>query len=469
MSEPLGVVATAEAFARGEISAESATEAALSRLQSIVHLNAIGTLTPDAALEQARAQDKARAKGHSLGPLAGVPMAHKDLFFRRGRTSHCGSLIAAGTVADTTATVLTRLDAAGAIDLGTLHMAEFALSPTGYNKHYGHGRNPWNPDYICGGSSSGSGIAVAARAVTASLGTDTGGSLRHPAAACGLTGLKPTHGAVSVAGVMALSATLDTIGPLATRAVDVARIMDVIAGEDQADPTTAWTPELDHEASLSQGIGGLTLARPRGYYDGDLDSEIAAALDDVAATISGLGATIVETTSPDMASANSFAHLVMAVEAATLHRHWLTNRPQDYADQVRARIEPGLCYPATHYVEALMRRGAIAKNWIDMAIGSADAALLPAFPVPVQSIASTTEGDAKEVASTIATLTRNTRAINYLGLPSIAFPIGFDRNGLPIACQIVGRPWSEPLLLRFAEAFQKTTDFHLSQPELVAA
>ncbi|WP_108484958.1 amidase [Oceaniglobus ichthyenteri] len=468
MSRCSGVIAAADAFARGEISAEAATTAALSRLNSIAGLNALATLTPDAAQEQARAQDAARAKGRPLGPLAGVPMAHKDLFYRTGRTSHCGSTIASGVVGTTTASVLTRLDGAGAIDLGTLHMAEFALSPTGYNEHYGHGRNPWNPDHICGGSSSGSGIAVAARAIAGSLGTDTGGSLRHPAAACGLTGLKPTHGAVSCAGAMALSATLDTVGPLTTSARDAARIMDVIAGEDRADPTTAWAPVLHHEAALTGKIAGLTLARPRGYYDEELDSVIASALNDAAATLTGLGATLVETTAPEMAPANAFAHLVMAVEAATLHREWLITRPQDYADQVRARIEPGLCYRATDYAGALMRRGAIAQNWIDTVMGGADAALLPAYPVPVPSIAATTQGAPQDIARAIATLTRNTRAINYLGLPAIAFPIGFDRAGLPIACQIVGRPWCEPLLLRLADAFQQASDFHLRQPESVA-
>jgi len=397
--------------------------------------------------------------------LAGVPLAHKDLFYRQGRVSHCGSRIAAGTMAETTASVLGRLDKAGAIDLGTLHMAEFALSPTGYNEHYGHGKNPWNSDHICGGSSSGSGIAVATRAIPASLGTDTGGSLRHPAAACGLTGLKPTHGAVSLAGAMALSATLDTVGPLATSAQDASRMMDIIAGEDRADPTTAWTPTLQHESSLGEGIQGLALARPRGYYDEELDAAIASALDRTTATLSGAGVTMVETTPPDMGANNAYAHLVMSVEAATLHSHWLRTRPQEYADQVRARIEPGLCYPATRYVEALMRRGALSRQWIDMVLVQADAAILPVFPIPVPSIADTTEGQTSDVARVIAKLTRNTRAINYLGLPAVSFPIGFDATGLPIACQLVGRPWSEPLLLRLAHAFQQTTDFHQRLPK----
>lgn len=470
MSGARGVVAIAEAVRRGETTAEAETTAALDRLEGAGRaFNAVAALTPEAALEQARAVDRARASGQPLGPLAGVPMAHKDLVYRAGRACDCGSRIRAGFVPEVTSTALARLDAAGAVDLGTLHMAEFAMSPTGFNAHHGHGRNPWNPAHVCGGSSSGSGIAVGARAVPAALGTDTGGSIRHPAAACGVTGLKPTHGAVSLAGVMPLSATLDTVGPLALSARDAARIMDVIAGEDRADPTTAWAPPMAHEATLTGTLGGLTLARPRGYYDGDVDAAVEGALEEARATLAGLGAQIVETRAPDMAAPNAFAHLVIAVEAATLHRRWLEERPEDYADQVRARIEAGLAYPATRYAEALMRRGTVAAEWIDAVLGPADAAILPAFPVPVPTIAATTEGGPEAVAAIIGTLTRNTRAINYLGLPAVVFPVGASRDGLPIACQIVGRPWAEPLLLRIADAFQRVTAFHAAAPEVAPA
>ncbi|MCU4652071.1 amidase [Roseibacterium sp. SDUM158016] len=465
-----GLVETADAIRRGETTAEAETRAAFARLEAAGRsFNAVAALDLDAALEQAGAVDKARAAGETLGPLAGVPMAHKDLFYRSGRACHCGSKIRAGFVPDTTSTALSRLDAAGAVDLGTLHMAEFALSPTGYNEHFGHGRNPWNPAHICGGSSSGSGIAVAARAVPASLGTDTGGSVRHPAAACGLTGVKPTHGCVSLAGAMPLSATLDTVGVLTCSARDAARVMDVVSGEDPADPTTAWAPSLSHEAALTGDIGGLTIARPRGYYDDELSTEVETALNEAFGCLVGAGASGIETRAPDMVGVNAFAHLVVAVEAATLHRRWIEERPDDYADQVRARIEPGLFYGATHYLEALMRRGAMARDWLDAVLGEADAAILPAFPVAVPTIADTTEGGAEAVAATIGKLTRNTRGINYLGLPAVAIPVGFSASGLPIACQIVGRPWSEPLLLRIADAFQRMTDFHRrTPPEAVA-
>ncbi|PZX36754.1 aspartyl-tRNA(Asn)/glutamyl-tRNA(Gln) amidotransferase subunit A [Roseinatronobacter thiooxidans] len=457
---------TARAIRDGEITAEAATEAALHALEDHVRpLNGIARLTPDAALESARSVDLSRAKGASLPPLAGVPMAHKDLFYRAGRPSHCGTKIRDNFVPDVTATVLSRLDGAGAIDLGTLHMAEIAMSPTGFNEHHGHGLNPWNPAHICGGSSSGSGIAVSAGAVTASLGTDTGGSVRHPAAACGLTGLKPTHGAVSLAGVMPLSGSLDCVGPLCHTALDVALIMDVIGGEDRADPTTAWAPFPEYTQTLADGAHGLKIARPRGYYDCELDPEVENTLAEALATFVSIKVTLSETRLEQMDLINAFAHLVLSSEASSLHRRLLADRPDDYAAQVRARIEPGLAYPATHYIEALTRRGALAKDWIMRALQDADAALLPVFPTPVPTIMETTEGGDAAVSAVIGRLTRNTRGINYLGLPAVVVPCGISASGLPIAFQLVGRPWSEPILLRLADAYQRVTHWHDLRPE----
>jgi aspartyl-tRNA(Asn)/glutamyl-tRNA(Gln) amidotransferase subunit A len=460
-----GVVAIADSIARGETTSEAVTSAALARLESRGRpLNAVVTLEADRALAMARDIDRARARREALGPLAGVPMAHKDLFYRAGREAACGSKIRRGFVAGVTASALTRLDAAGAVDCGTLHMAEFALSPTGYNEHDGHGRNPWNPAHVCGGSSSGSGIAVAADCVPGALGSDTGGSIRHPASMCGLTGLKPTHGAVSLFGAMPLSATLDCIGPLARRARDVARIHDVIAGHDPADPTTAGAPRGACEAALTGEIAGLRIAAPQGYYRENLHGEVAEAIAAAEDVIRSLGALMSATRPPDMSRLNSLMHLVMAAEAATLHRSWLATRPHDYADQVRARIEPGLFYPATRYVEALALRGPLARDWIETAMGDADCALLPAIPIPVPTIAETTTGAPADIAAVIGRVTHNTRAVNYLGLPALAVPCGFTASGLPVALQLVGRPWSEPLLLRIADAFQRSTDWHTRRP-----
>lgn len=461
----LGVVGLAEAISRGEITSEHATRVALDRLGSRGRrFNGVILLEEERALEAARHADVARRRGETLGALHGVPLAHKDLFYRAGRLAACGSKIRRGFTPDVTATALRKLDAAGAVDCGTLHMAEFALSPTGYNEHDGHGLNPWNPAHVCGGSSSGSGIAVAALCVPAALGSDTGGSIRHPAAMCGVTGLKPTHGAVSAFGAMPLSATLDCVGPLARHARDVARLHDVIAGLDPADPTTFGAPQGRCEAALTGDIRGLTIARVGGYYADEVAPEVGAALDEALRVMVDLGAATRITMPPDMARLNALMHLVMSVEAATLHRRWLEERPEDYADQVRARIEPGLYYPATRYVEALAMRGPLTREWIEFAMGDADCAIVPTLPIAVPTIAETTEGSPADVAGKIGLVTRHTRALNYLGLPVVAAPCGFSANGLPMSFMLVGRPWSEPLLLRIADAYQRASDWHTRIP-----
>lgn len=465
----LGVVETAEAIASGAVSAERAAEAALARLETLGPcFNAVVRLDGAGALEAARKVDQARARGAALGPLAGVPMAHKDLFYRAGRPAAGGSIIRKDFVPDETAVALERLDAAGAVDLGTLHLAEFALSPTGYNAHYGHGRNPWNPDYCSGGSSSGSGAAVAARLVPAALGSDTGGSIRHPSAMCGLTGLKPTQGLVPLAGAMPLAPSLDNIGPLARTARDAARLLSVIAGPSPRDASTATAPVRDYEAGLSGDLEGITIAVPQDYYRPATEPEILALLDASLEALKDRGARVVRTTIGDemggMAFANAAMQVVMAVEAATLHRRWIESRPQDYGDQVLARMLPGLAYPATRYAEALMMRGKVAAQWLKGAMGGADMVHIPTLPVPVPSIAETTEGGPDKVAAAVGRVTHCTRAINYLGLPSLAVLCGFAGNGLPASFQLVGRPFSEALLLKAADAYQRVTDFHTRVP-----
>ena len=457
----LGAVGIADAIARGEVTSEAVTKLALSRLKTRgKRFNAIVNIEETRALEMARVADIARARGDRLGLLHGVPMAHKDLFYRAGRVAACGSKIRRGFVPQTTAAALERLDGAGAIDCGTLHMAEFALSPTGYNEHDGHGLNPWNPAHVCGGSSSGSAIAVAAMCVPAALGSDTGGSIRHPAAMCGVSGLKPTHGAVSAFGAMPLSATLDCVGPLARRVRDLARLHDILSGFDGRDPYTHGAPETRSEAGLIGSVKGLRLTRVKGYYDEMVDVEVSAALDEALRVFQHLGATLATSLPTDMAPLNALMHVIMSVEAATLHRRWLTERPLDYADQVRGRIEPGLYYPATRYVEALALRGPMTREWMDAAIGDADCAIIPTLPIPVPTIDETTLGSADDVADRIGLVTRHTRALNYLGLPVVAVPCGLSRSGLPISFMLTGRPWSEPLLLRIADAFQRATDWH---------
>ena len=458
----LTLAEAADGLARGDFTSVDLTRAALERAKQIgPALNCVARLDAEDALQQAEAADRERKKGKP-GALHGVPLAHKDLFYLRGKVVACGSKIRRDFVPHSTATVLQRLADAGTVNIGALHMAEFAFSPTGYNEHYGHARNPWNKAHVPGGSSSGSGAAVAARIVYGSLGTDTGGSLRHPAAMCGVTGLKPTVTRVSRAGVMPLSHSLDCVGPLARTARDCARLLEAIAGADPADPTASSEPVPDYEAALDGNARGLRIGVARDYYYAPVTLDVAHQLDESLATFRALGATVKEVEVPDIDLINTLMHVLMSVEAATVHRKWLETRRNDYSLQVRSRIEPGLFYPATRYVEALSMRAAIAREFVDKAMKDVDVLHLPAIPIPVPTIEESTVGD--EVARVIGTAGHCTRGINYLGLPAISVPAGFDRRGLPIGFQLVGRPFAEATLLRAADAFQRVTDWHKKKP-----
>jgi aspartyl-tRNA(Asn)/glutamyl-tRNA(Gln) amidotransferase subunit A len=284
---------------------------------------------------------------------------------------------------------------------------------------------------------------------------------------CGVTGLKPTWSRVSRANAMALSWSLDCVGPLAQTARDCARIMQVIAGADAADPTASAIAVPDYESQLSGHLKNLTIAVPANYYYDHVTPEVKKALDTSIEAMRDLGAKIVTTRTPDMALVNALMIVVMAVEAASMHRNWLATRPQDYADQVRSRIEPGLYYPATRYTEALSLRAKIAAEYIASTMKGADLLHLPAISVPVPSIMETTAGDPAAVAAKIGVLTHCTRGINYLGLPSLGLPCGFA-NGLPLGFQLVGKPFTEALLLRAGDAYQRISDWHKRLPPIAA-
>lgn len=462
----LTLAQAAAAIAAGEVRSVDLTRACLERLRSTGKaLNCIAALEDDSVLDEAERLDKERAAGKLRGPLHGVPLAHKDLFNREGKLVEFGSCVFRGQKPAMTATVLTRLQSAGAVNLGSLHMAELAFSPTGFNKHLGHCRNPWNPEHVPGGSSSGSGAAVAARLVYGSLGTDSGGSIRHPAAMCGLTGLKPTQTRVSRRGVMPLSHTLDCVGPLARTARDCARLLSVIAGPDDADLTASDLPVPDYESALSGDVRGLKVAVPQTYYYDCVSDEVRSRLGDSLAALRGLGATIVEVKVPDMNLVNTLAQAVMAVEAAAVHEKNLRARRGDFGEIVRSRIEPGLLIPATRYCHALALRAQVVQEYVTLALANADVLHLPAVSIAVPTIAETTTGDPDAINKVLGALTHCTRGINYLGLPALGVPAGFTANGLPCGFQLVGRPFSEALLLRVADAYQRVTDWHERAPQ----
>ncbi|PZX37227.1 aspartyl-tRNA(Asn)/glutamyl-tRNA(Gln) amidotransferase subunit A [Roseinatronobacter thiooxidans] len=463
----LTLVEAADALARGEITSEALTAASLDRLEHAgKSLNAVIALDRDSAMMQARDRDAMRAKGAPCGKLHGVPLAHKDLFYRAGRVSTYGSPIRSDHVPDVTATALARLDSAGALDIATLSLSEFAFSPTGFNQTTGHGRNPWSVEHIAGGSSSGSAIATAARMVFGALGTDTGGSIRHPAAACGVVGLKPTLGRVSRFGVGPLSVSLDCVGPVARTARDCARLLSVIAGSDPQDPATSAVAVPDFERALSGDLAGLRIAVPRAFHDAPVTAEVAGLLEASIAVLRERGAQIVDCPAPDLDVANALGQAVMAVEAAAVHRPWLATRRDDYAEVVRSRIEPGFFLPAVEYHDALRARRKVLQDYMDVVFANADLVHLPMFAQEVPTIARTIDGEPGEISATLAALTRFTRSLNFLGLPAISIPAGFTRNGLPAGFQLAARPFHEATLLRAADAYQRDTDWHRKTPPL---
>jgi aspartyl-tRNA(Asn)/glutamyl-tRNA(Gln) amidotransferase subunit A len=419
----------------------------------------------DQALQRADALDREKREGRPCGPLHGVPLAHKDMFFQEGETAECGSAILAGYRPDHTATVLQRLANAGAVNVGALHMAEFAMSPTGFNAHLGHGRNPWSPAHVSGGSSSGSGVAVAARLVFGALGSDTGGSVRIPAAACGVTGIKPTQHAISTHGVMPLSPSLDCVGLLAQTARDCARLLSVVSGPDPRDPLCLATRQRDFESGLEQPVSSAdVIAVPEFSSDAPLTQEIRALVEQAAADLAAAGVTLRRVPLPDLAEAGALATLVLGVEAASIHRRWLAERPGDYGPQVRRRIQRGLLYPATGYVDALRLRAGFQARFLAEHLRGARALLLPTLPCAVPTIEETTTGSESDIEARFGNFSHWTRGINYLGLPALALPAGFTSNGLPNGIQLVGRPFGEGALLRLGHIFQQHTGWHRRRP-----
>ena len=462
----MSLTAVAKAIAEKRLSSHEVTRSCLHRIAEWQpKLNAFMTIEAEAALKAAEEADAALAKGQSRGPLHGVPLAHKDMYYDAGKTVTCGSLIRRDFVPSITSTALQRLKDAGQIRLGSLQMVEFAYGPTGHNVHYGAVRNPFARDHITGGSSSGSGSAVAARLTFAALGSDTGGSIRMPAHFCGVTGLKTTYGRISRAGAMPLSQSLDTVGPLARTAEDCALLLGLMAGADPADPTASTAAVPNYMAATSGSVKGLKIGVPTAFYVDDLDPEVAKALDDTIAVLTREGAEIVKVELPDQRQLAAACQLVLATEAAAYHKRWLIERPQDYGPQVLMRLQNGLAIPGVSYLEAMRWRGpALAAH--DAATSRVDAVLTPVAPVAAPTIAESDVGNSPGAEAVIQRLTRFTRPINYLGLPSLAVPAGFTGKGLPVGMQLIGRSFDEATVLRIGAAFQRATDFHEIVPKL---
>lgn len=442
----------------GDVSSRDATAAVLEALAGPGRaLRAVARLHPERALAQAEAADVARARGEPLGPLHGVPLAHKDMFYRAGDLAECGADLMRGHRPEATATVIARLDAAGAVDVGRLNMVEFALGITGHNTHTGHPENPWDRARVTGGSTSGGAAAVAARLVPATLGSDTGGSIRVPSACCGLYGIKPTYGRVSRFGCMPLSFSLDHIGPLARTPEDLALLLGVIAGRDPNDPTTSMRPAPDYRAGLGAAVRGLRLAVAGEGVETEIDPEVATVQAEALRAFADLGMVARPVAVPSFKSLNALRRVIMLAECAAYHRETIASSRGRYNPETAHRMEPGFAFSAVDYLRAASARAMLLERFCAAVFREADLLLLPTSPVMTPRIADTdTGGDARfmAIANRMGALVG---PFNYLGLPALNLPAGRDPNGMPVGLQLVGPPFAEGLLLRVAHAFAQAT------------
>lgn len=432
-------------------------------------LNATIWLDYEGACKSARRADQAVKRGAKLGPLHGVPMAHKDMYYRKGKPCTGGSSIRKNFVPEVTATVLARMDAAGAYSFGGLNMAEFAANGTGHNSEFGDCHNPWSLPHIAGGSSSGSGAAVAARMTYAALGSDTGGSIRLPAAACGVTGIKPTHTRVSRAGVMPLSFSFDNVGPLARTAHDCARILSVIAGHDSLDPTSSSENVPNYEAALDGRLGDLKVGVATPHFLDNADQPVALAFEEAVRVLARRGATVRCIALPFIDAIHAYTTIAMGVEAATIHAEWMRKRPQEYAKHVSSWFYASYAIPAPYYVEALSRRGPILTEFVKEVFSRVDVLATPTIPICLPTLAETDiDKGPPDAHAKCSRLAANTEVFNYLGLPSVSVNCGFDPNGLPIGISFTGRPFAEASVLKVADAYQQETDWHKRRPPVLA-
>jgi aspartyl-tRNA(Asn)/glutamyl-tRNA(Gln) amidotransferase subunit A len=431
-------------------------------------LRAFITVCAEAALESARAAEADLMAGRAVGPLHGVPWAPKDLYSTKGVRTTGGSTILADSVPAADATGVARLARAGAILLGKLNMHEFAYGPEGLNAHYGDTRNPWSTDAyrrIAGGSSSGSGAAVAAGLAPGSLGSDTGGSIRIPASLCGITGLKPTYGRASRAGVLPLAWSMDHVGPMTRSARDCALMLSAIAGYDPADATSSVLPVPDYGAAPTGDVKGLRVGLLRAHFTDAAASDVRAAVEAAAKQLERAGAVVDEVNLTHVAHVAAASAAIVASEALVYHAAWLRSRPLDYQADVRERLRLGAFVTGAHYVRSQQVR-ALVRREVDEALARRDVLLAPATPLtaPVLGERQTTLGDGP--SDVRAALLRCARPFNFSGHPACAAPCGFTAGGLPIGVQVVGRPFDEATVLRVVDAYQRITDWHTRRPAI---
>jgi aspartyl-tRNA(Asn)/glutamyl-tRNA(Gln) amidotransferase subunit A len=454
------LVEVAALLRRKAVSPVELTQACLARIERLnPALNAFITVTAEQALKQAREAEAEIQRGHWLGTLHGVPLALKDLIDTAGIRTTAASAVFKDRIPTEDAEVVRRLKAAGAVLLGKLNMHEFAYGGSSVPSFFGPVHNPWNLEYIAGGSSGGSASAVAGRLCYGALGSDTGGSIRQPSAYCSIAGMKATYGRVSTRGAVPLSWSLDHLGPMCRTVADATYILQTIAGYDPQEPTSVDAPVPDYAQALKAKTSGLRLGIPRAvFYDG-VDPEIEAAINQAIDVLRKLSASIRDVQLPAYQ-----ALPVVNAEAAAYHAPYMAKTPELYQPITRGRLEAGAKITAGEYIQGRRELDRLRRA-VREVFASVDLLVTPTTPVPPGTIAANV--DATGTAPILSL--RNTSPFDVYGLPTISVPCGFTRAGLPIGLQISGAPFAEPAVIALAHAYEQATEWHTKHPPLNAA
>jgi aspartyl-tRNA(Asn)/glutamyl-tRNA(Gln) amidotransferase subunit A len=464
-----------------DFSSEEITRALLARIVSLdPQLNAFITLTPELAIEQSRLADKRLAAGEG-GPLTGVPIAHKDIFCTLGVLTSCGSKMLHNFIAPYNATVIEKFKAAGAVMLGKTNMDEFAMGSSNETSFYGPVKNPWDLDAVPGGSSGGSAAAVAGRLVPGATGTDTGGSIRQPAALCGTIGIKPSYGRVSRWGMIAYASSLDQGGPLARSAEDAALLLQTMAGFDERDSTSVDLPVPDYTLNLSDSLQGLRIGLPREYFGAGLDAAVARVIEEAIAEYRRLGARLLEVSLPNTDLAIPAYYVIAPAECSSnlarfdgvrygyrcaepndLLDLYTRSRGEGFGAEVKRRIMIGTYalsagYYDAYYLKALKIRRLISEDF-RQAFREVDVIMGPTSPTVAFNLGEKIADPVTMYLSDIYTI-----AVNLAGLPALSLPVGFV-EGRPVGLQIIGNYFAEARLLNVAHCYQQVSDWHLRVP-----
>jgi aspartyl-tRNA(Asn)/glutamyl-tRNA(Gln) amidotransferase subunit A len=451
---------------RKKVSPPEVVRAVLERIQELnCRLNAYIYVNPDEVQKKAREAEHEIMHGRYRGPLHGIPIALKDNILTARIPTTAGSKILKDFVPAENAFVVDRLRRAGAILIGKTNLSEFSYGTTTNNVHFGPTLNPWDTQRSPGGSSGGSAAAVAACMAAASLGTDTGGSIRIPSALCGVVGLKPTFGRVSRHGVVPLAASFDHVGPLARSVLDVAIVLRTIAGYDSRDEGSVRKPVPDYPRILKKRLGRPRVGLPKQYYFEVLDEEIRTAIDTAIKCFQKLGAFLQEVSLPHVAESSGPSTQAEFAEATSYHQlsDYFPARADEYGQDVRERLEIGARVLATDYLKAFELAKSVRKDFED-AFANVDAILAPTVPIPAPRMRVKAVEIDSHLEPVRSALIRLNRPQNVTGLPAITVPCGFTRTGLPVGIQIIGRAFDESTVLQLAHAYEEATQWHFLRP-----